>query len=408
MDGHFKKITVICLSLIILLPVLIWTVNLSSFDERLEPEVTRLIGDDPSAAPVAGDNVYYALMGIYSSEDSNPLVVGRRRIEAFNTSRQSLQTPVMDDYDPKLEPSVLQVNKLSSCDQSTHVSCLRIMEKNKAKIEQLAGSYQEYLQRYATLLDERQYKETVFPDFNAPVLPNLLPLQSLFVAHAYLQNRRQPDSFFDLLDKHLEFQRMLLVRSDSLLTKMLSVRSIRFSTAVLSEYFTQYEASEQQAERFRLMLRPLSADELDISEAFIHEFKMIANAVFDYAQARSCNDLGAVFDFSSCWMYSQLTQPNATVNTIYRLFMRDLLTVAGLSEKEFSEWINKGLTKETSVEFPGQSWNPYNYGGRQFLSVTAPDFLSYVKTMHDLNGMLYLNRLKLRLKTHSGQSDHGT
>lgn len=400
MNRRVKKTIVVLAAMVVFLPIMVLLINSSPFDEPLDPEVARLISD--SGISVSDDdNGYYPFLGIYAAADADPGAVGREMVERFNAAKRSgAELPAADGLEGGIEASALEVQGLNKCDRSAADNCLQIIEENKAGIEQIAEQYRQYLQRYEILLGRAGFRETVVPDFRAPLVPNVLPLERLFIAVAYLENGDRPEDFLAALDHDLRFRRMVLANAECLLAKMQSARAILFAAKVLSEYTERHELSKEQVELLSRMLAPLAKEELDISEGFAHEFQMMANAIFDHAHGRGHEGLHGAPRFQNA-VNGWLTQPNATVNSVYEMSIRDLMRIAAMPALDFRGMMARIESGEAPATLPGPSWSPYNYGGRKILSAETPDLLACIKTMHDLDNALGRAKSQLRLETGS-------
>ena len=194
----------------------------------------------------------------------------------------------------------------------------------------------------------------------------------------------------------MQFWRMVLLEANDLLATMVANAAVARNTAFLADLVANGVFNDKEILQIEEMLRPLSLDEIDISEVFVTELLSSAKTI-EALNAAEIMSTGLDISGSETLSYKILLQPNATQNMIYEQF-NEFIHVAKLAGIEFANHMEKRKQEDEKVE----SWSPgihqiYNPGGKLLRAIATPDFDQYIARMHDLAGFINLFGLYLQL-----------
>ncbi len=398
----FKTIGIIFLILfcgIVVIPVL---VNLSIFDETLNPEITTTI--QPWKVPEDETNAYFYLTGFFAAENVQPHEVGltlteRYRLNLERNSKKPITYAKMVRFIDGLldnkgldEPWRNTYTSLS-CDSRFEIACLEKMDKQLSLYPVQDKRLQLLLKRYDEIMQKTRYVETTEQRAEIPLPPlgGLMKLSRLKLALAYHQNDRT--EFLSQIKTNIDFWRMMFIDGKMLISKLIAISAIRNHLQILSEVIAKEELSHVEQIQVAEDLSLLMNEKWSIAEAFVSEHRMIASSIEN-----------------SDWKV-QLSQffwqKNATQNNHYKYFTQVMLELSQLSSTEFYKQMQackKQGADSTLACFgwDGESFkhflNPYNMYGNWLIGAVMFDGDKYIARTHDLKGLLNLVKLQLEIK----------
>ncbi|WP_196141053.1 hypothetical protein [Aliikangiella sp. G2MR2-5] len=391
-----KRLSLYLLGLIITFLLIVKAINLSIFDEQPSEGVTQVM--KPYQMPPASQNAYFYLFGMQSAASRDPHSTGQRLEERYRHNRDNLGKDELsdDDYNEILGATGLDkewTERFERCRSRTEEGCLQKILTQLDDLNFEAPRLSLMLERYQTLIKFRDYS---FPNgftFYSPLPGYAAPmsLQQLTLAKAFQSGLST--RFISAVDKDLRFWRMILDKGSSLIDKMVAIAAIWNDLKYLSDFMNLRELNDSDKEQLANILTGLSAQEKDISEAFILE----AASMYRQLENISDEELESFFE-SSNWLMNQLIQINATNNDHYRLFLAPILELSKLDSQAFYKSLPEGSSKfEDRVKLSLSPSNLYNLGGKLLLQNSGWMASDYIARVHDLNGMFALVSLQLSL-----------
>ncbi len=392
-----KHIPLLLIGLLATFCLLVLIINLSIFDEKPSEEVIAIM--KPHKMPNAQNNAFIMLHGLQADSSKDPIIAGQALMERYQHNLTHLNKDELTDEDYSELIGDLKLDdhwskNIKHCASRTKANCLAQLKKQPNVWSNKSPRLKLMLSRYEQLLNMTEYQvinnttlATTLPSFSTP-----LNLQKILIVEAL--DIQDYDLFIHHSEKALNFWRMVLVKGDSLLDKMVAVAAIWNTTSYLSDVIFEANLNQQQLTQIQNMLGLLTQTELDISDALTFEAKLMYQQL-----ANLSNDELTSFFGKSYWLFKPLLQINTTNNTHAEKFLSPILKLAKQNSlnlaKQFKT-LNNQLEQSTQL-----SWSPfnlYNLTGKIILTEGGGRALSdYIARVHDLNGYIQLVNLKLKL-----------
>jgi len=253
------------------------------------------------------------------------------------------------------------------------------------------------MKHYHRLIQYPHFYMTFIPSPAAPLLYYyvILLTQKLYLHEKYIDLKDDPIELIKAINDDMQFWRMVLLEANDLLAEMVANAAVARNTAFLFDLVTNGVFNDKDILHIEEMLRPLSLDEIDISEAFVTELLSSANTIGALSAAEMSTGFG--ISWHEALSYKMLLQPNATQNMIYEQF-NEFIRVAKLPGTEFANYMEMKKQENDRVD----SWSPgihqiYNPGGKLLRAIATADFDQYIARMHELGGFINLVGLYLQL-----------
>ncbi len=392
MKVYTKSLIKTLFIVVVLFIALIFIINTSPFDEKLNPEITKILQKMP-ATPVAG-NAYFAIMGFEASADKSIIETGARLIKRYKENRANGE----DDLSSEDYSQILGVNYDSEdkwrelydkCDSVTDKNCLSKMSQFLLSSPMVSDRLALMMNRYDEMIKLSTYKN--FNDISVGTpFPSFAPLMRLGnIKKARLFNQEDKTGFLNQIAIEIKFWKMVLSDGEMILDKMIAVASIRNSLSFLSAYIRLTDVTDEQLANINNMLSPLTQKQLDIGSSFISESRTFFK------------EINKEQDFE---LDTLLFQKNATNNLFYKYFTQRYVNLNKLSSSELSTAIQNGFQKHLEAKIQSLiSYNPmslYNYNGKAAVKMNiCENCWDYTARVHDLNNVINLIKLQLELKT---------
>ncbi len=373
--------------------------NLDSFDEPLSPEVKAALA--PIKMPEDKTNAFIGIWGFTAKSGEDIFSAGRAMIDRYRHNREIKKQDELTQQDYQ---SLLADNQVDKHWQSAIDQCH--VRKNQDCTIKLAASlleqpieskrFQEMLSRYQLVRSLKNYQHFDDLTFASP-LPSFGPYLSVSkINHAMHLNQGNADVFIENIQQELAFWRMMLVKGDTILDKMIANAGYRISLSATSNFLANKPSLNKiQINQLKWLLSPLTQEELDISEAFIFEEKAFYNTLKNM-DAEQLEDAFGLASTPAAW----LVQINATMNDYHELFVAKIEQLGELSTEPFAQAIQpKGdgsccfqeLESLSSISFSAL----YNLGGKTLLTTSLFSAEDYLARIHDLNGIIGLVGIQL-------------
>jgi len=392
----FIKITTRSLIVIGLAAGIVFTPNLSIFDEALLPEISERLSK--TANPNVDGNAAYHLYGLAAASDKDPYAVGKAVVtmlqskhakgEMANLTEQ--ETAALYGGNGKWDEEWPALYPAASCNprEKTDCSAELLAQVKTQPFSQPRLLVQ--LERYNNIIKLPHLIEDMrLMDYTSP-LPNyyiVMQMGKLSQARAYQDAGLE--GLINSSHADMEFWRMALADSQTLLGRMVSLAALRRNLSALSYAISkETNLSPTQTQSLQTLLKPLTREEVNINEALTGELRF---SVENWKTAPKKFPEG---ESSALWL---LIQPTASANLFYRHTLRPVFTLSKMSASEFYE---RAQTPVKALEF--SRFNPYNLGGKIYLSKNW-QLSPYIGRAHDLTGLYSLVALQLELKINPPQ-----
>lgn len=390
------------IAVVLLFIGLVIFINLPMFDEELNSDAAEIL--KITSMPAPKNNAYIAMLGLEAAIDQDMFSTGLQLLEQYrkNIDKNGLYSFItpLNEQDRKdilgigndeiwrTWRELYSTRKICGFDEAT--DCLsrliRFIQKNPIEAPRLKFLFE----RYDQLLTLTNYKS-----------PNKVTFQTGLMARhasnyariklASLYGLQKNNEFLHFLKKDLSYRRMVLLKSESLIDKMVSLSSIKQDFSFLSHFIRENNLSNVEKEKMVEILTHLSKEELDISKSFEHEFKLL-----DYYIKQS-------FHINGVWWSG--FQLNASLNDTYINTTEPLKCISKLTANRFYNLYKKQSTESVCNQdrldknFGFSLTNLYNLAYKMNRGSSLSQYSDYIAKAHDTNGMINLLQLQLQLKS---------
>ncbi len=156
----FRRVVITVVMLPIAFLLIAWLVNLSFFDEDLNPDIASIL--QPVQRPPHEGNAYFAMWGISTTADKDMIESGVRLVERYRDKRakSGLDTLTADDFVEILGAADLDEAWLSdySCKARTNYGCLANAHRSLQKGSIASSRSQLMLARHQQILQMQLFK----------------------------------------------------------------------------------------------------------------------------------------------------------------------------------------------------------------------------------------------------------
>lgn len=391
MKANTKSLFKTLFIVVVLFIALILIINTSPFDEKLNPEITKVLQKMP-VAPVAR-NAYFAIMGFEASADNDIIETGAQLINRYKKNRANGE----DDLSSEDYSQILGVNYDSEdewrelydkCDSFRDTNCLSKMSQFLLSSPIISDRLKLMMNRYDEIIQLRTYINFNDISFGTPVANFSSLMQLGNIKKARLYNLTDKTAFINQIAMEIEFWKLVLSDGEMILDKMIAVASIRNSLFFLSNSIRMADVSSEQLLRINSILSPLTQQQLDIGSSFISE----SRTFFKEINKEQSFELDTL-----------LFQKNATNNWYYKYFTQSNVKLNKLSSSELSKVIENGYQENLEKQREALiSYNPrslYNFTGKAMVKNNFCECWNYTARTHDLNNIFNLIKLQIELKT---------
>jgi len=276
----FKTITRIMLVVGIALGIMLIP-NLSIFDEDLLPEIIEHLSK--SVNPDIEGNAAYDLYGIEAATGKDPHIVGKAVVKTLQSKHAKNEFAVLAE-----EEIITLYGGLDNGDkewQATYPAAACNPRQNPGCFTELLAQIkaqpfaqprlQTQLKRYNNIIKiSHLIEQTRLMDYTSPV-PHysiIMQMGSLNQANAYLASGIE--GLITSSQADMQFWRMALTDNQTLIGKMVTLATLRRSLIALS-YAIKKETNLTpiQVQNLQHLLKPLTSDEVNISEALTTELR---------------------------------------------------------------------------------------------------------------------------------------
>lgn len=370
--------------------------NLSIFDETLLPEITERLSK--RANPNVEGNAVYHLYGLAAASNKDPYTVGKAVVETLQSKHAKGEMANLTEQETvelyggkeKWDDAWSAIYPATNCNPRERADCftelmaqVKTQPFSQARLLVQLERYHKIIKLPHLIEDMRQM------DYTSP-FPNyyiIMQMGKLSQARAYQELGL--DGLISSTQADMQFWRMALTDSQTLIGKMVTLASLRRNLSALSYAINkETQLTPAQVQNLQNILQPLTADEINIEEALTSELR------FGVENQQSAPK--KIPEETSIILWA-LTQPTATNNRFYRQTMKPMFAFNQMPSAEFYE---RAQAPATAITF--SRFNPYNLGGKIMMSNNW-QLASYIGRVHDLAGIYSLVALQLELKINSSQ-----
>ena len=391
--------------IVVLLSVALVVINL--FDEDLDPAAQAALDRGFTVKDTA--NGFFVVAGLFAPRDKDAHVFGRTLVS--NWSKEDEKPHWQRDYgdDPDTANFAGMVRKVSPnswCDWNEQ-KCLASYLEHREQIEKTARDGAILLERYQSILEYPSYQDYMPGTVQTP-MPHYLGIIWAAGVHnaqcALLVNDGRAEACLKLLAQDVEIARKMLAGGRTILGKMVPIVLLNHDYRLLGEILSaDNSVANAQSAEISTMLTPLTAQELDFSQALLEGF-ITAPSLLREAQEVSETRMGMgssstpeALRLLGNTVSRVFLKINATLNLDYR--QRELLIdQSRLSAREYRDRLDEYNDKAAAMiprKFNvGMIYNPI---GKIMLAVALPDYPTYLFRVHDLNGLQRLVRMQWQI-----------
>jgi len=370
--------------------------NLSIFDEAQLPEITERLSKPVN--PNVEGNAAYHLYGLSAASDKDPYTVGKAVVATVQSKHAKGEMANLTEQEAidlyggkeKWDEEWPALYPAADCKPREKADCFaQLLAQVKAQ-PFVQPRLLVQLERYNNIIKLPHLIEDMrLMDFTSP-LPNYYIVRKI---GELSQARDYQDAGLDGLIRSsqadMQFWRMALTDSQTLIGRMVTLASLRRNLSALSYAINkETELSPTQAQSLQTLLKPLTPEEVSMDRALTAELRFGAE---NWKTAPKKVPEG---ESTALWL---LTQPTASANLFYRQTLKPTFALSQMSSKDFYE---RAQTPIKALEF--SRFNPYNLGGKIYLSKNW-QLSPYIGRAHDLAGIYSLVALQLELRTNPPQ-----
>jgi len=401
----FKKILLGLVTLVISLITIVLLINLSIFDEELDPEIQELI--KPKPLVLSPDNAYFAYMGISASADKDMMESGMAFVKRYAENRNNgIDDMLTQDYLETLGkriPDTLGDN-FEFCSVRKQNDCVSKINKQIADMPADDPLLLLQLQRYQTMIKLQKF-EYPFQFSNMSLLPGYSPILKLNkIQISTISQQLNNSKIIKNLIADIKFWRMALDQDNLLIGKMIALEPLWTDLLFLSDFIDNHNLNQDDIKKIKSFLSPLSDSEKSFSQTVNAEFLYISHKMTD----PDFNSFGS--EGNNYSLLSILCQPNATINAYYNSHILSLKNLSKLPFDEFLHYFRQCAYKQTQKGdncIPNNFEEPNYFKPSSYYNLTGKIMLfsalwfpeKHIARVHDLNTMIRLVNLQLSLKT---------
>jgi hypothetical protein len=255
-------------------------------DQPPSPAALAFAAAEPASSPVADENnAYIYLLGFASPRDRDPAAPGIARAAWIRELSNDLSITREADPGPQRLSEIEQLFeplRELNCAMDSGAPCFAALDRARDTIERVTTDQAWLIERYRRLLSYTAWADVTAEDFRAPYPdhPALQQARRLYLLHTWLLAvAGDADGVRAALDADLEFWRLSLRDSSSLLSKMIAESHCRehfaWGTLILRRLSRESRAGPIPAS----WGRPLTDEERSLVRAFRGEWKYARNTM---------------------------------------------------------------------------------------------------------------------------------
>lgn len=370
--------------------------NLSVFDEAQLPEITERLSKPVN--PNVEGNAAYHLYGLAAASDKDPYTVGKAVVATLQSKHAKGLMANLTEQEAadlfggngKWDEEWARLYPAADCKPREKADCFAqlLAEVKTQPLTQPRLLVQ--LERYNNIIKLPHLIEDMrLMDYTSPLPSYYIVMQMGKLSQANAYNASGLDGLISNSQADMQFWRMALTDSQTLIGRMVTIAALRRNLSALSFAISkESELSPIQVQSLQTLLKPLTTQEISMEKALTAELRFGAE---NWKTAPK-----QVPDGESLMQWF-LIQPTALNNLFYRQTLKPVFVMNQMSAPQFYERAQTPIKALESSRF-----NPYNLGGKIYLSKNW-QLSSYIGRGHDLAGIYSLVALQLELKINPQQ-----
>ncbi|MEM7278051.1 MAG: hypothetical protein AAF385_07990 [Pseudomonadota bacterium] len=363
-------------------------------DQPPAPEIAVLKSHLDLTSPVESEqNSYLFMLGFAAPDDTDPISLGKKQYEWMKSAgpEYKSQDPVgvKRDYRALRSKPVEELGQACANAAKAAVDCFALLEDQNSALEQWLSDELWLLERYQSLLTLGDFQEVVPFDFLAP-LPSYSVVfdgQSLHLLNAWLAARRGDAAEVNAaLQADLMYWRLVLKRSNALITKMIAVSAIvrhfKFGNEVLRNLPQQAALDGIPSE----WGREFSDEERSMKRSLAGEWMFFENLISMYSNPDHWQLVTESTDWDRFgWSLFEPFWQRQDVSNRYATYMLDLGNILDVPYTEADSMVQKAEDLGSNV-FRRFS-RLYNFTGDLVMGHEQSNFSSFALRVWDLEGV---------------------
>jgi len=394
------KVVVYIVGVVLLFYGLVVAINLPMFDEELNPEVAKVLKTEPMPAPES--NAYIAMLGIEAPNDQDMFKIGLQLLERYRQnieknglysfidplSKQDREEILANKHNDEKWRELYRTNKICGFKEKTDcLSRLSIFIRDNPIVN---ARLKFLFKRYERLLTLTDYKSPNKVTTHTGLMGrHTLEYARLKLADLY--NSKEKNKFLSFLEKDIAYRKMVLLKSESLIDKMVSLSLIKTNLDFLSNFIREQNLSDFEEQKITEILVNFSKEERDISKSYEHELKFV-----DYYIRQNIH-------FAGIWRSG--FQLNASLNDTYINITEPLKCISKLPANKFYRIYKRQSTESVCNHdkleqgFTRSLTDLYNFSYKVGNKASRFRYMDFIARAHDTDGMINLLQLQLQLKS---------
>lgn len=365
------------------------------------------LANRPSVADA--QNAYLFILGFGGPPESEPAALGMERrgwaVDAlargdFNRADDPL--PAAYDYRSGRDAAV---SALADTCAEPGMACFDALASDRAAAHEWLLSERWLLERYTTLIDYTAFHEALPFELDAP-LPEYMPIlesqRLLLIAAWYSGRSADADRVADVLQRDLEFWRMVLTNADSLLAKIIATAAITHHFKFGNGALRGLHASHREHPVPPSWLAEFSHEERSVRRTLIGEWAFMENAMMsidaDSEKLPNSDGDADTWDRMEWRLYSPLYQPQDFSNR-YAETMVQYIELFDRPYRALPAAYDEAAVVHASTPKPFE--RAYNIVGDWLFSIAHPDLTEYAARVADLEGVRRAAVLASQLRARS-------
>ncbi|WP_431477809.1 hypothetical protein [Massilia eburnea] len=396
--------------LLLVLTAVLVVMFINRKDEPPSEAALKLRKIAESTAPVADrDNAFVYVMGFSAPEDADASVVGLSRVEwlrqymASPSNRAMPEVPgekrvSSESRDPDLKSLVV------TCKENNR-ACADALERNRVQLSTWTQREVKLIARYERLIEFKQWQELWPSDAHAPFAPfgDVLEAQRLMLFKAWVVADKGGDvACKRLLERDLQFWRMALVDSSSVVPKLIAASALERHFALGNLVLRRLPASKARKAVPDGWLEPFSVRERSMTRAMANELifadKLMGPAIRSSHFQESDDILGSNSLMGKLFG-KYLFQPQATLN----ISAGRLLATAELFDRDHPAITRAADALFASKDFARKDFYDlgiYNFAGTIVANLNEPGiYAQYGFNVANLEGVRRAALLATQLRS---------
>lgn len=355
----------------------------------------------------AADNGYVYFMGLAGPKDGDPPALGAQRIEWIERQLVAGDSSSVPEFPGTMHaepiPRKQALGQLTSACKKLNDACIDALAANQEGLAEWLAEDGWRLDRYATLLKFRAWRETLPFDERIPVprYTDLLDGQTLYLVKAYsLAARGDHKAVRAMLEDDVRFWRRYLASTDSLIGKMIAGAGLRNHFDYGGRVLRTLAPAKTLAAVPALWREPMSAAERSMSRPLMGEWRHSDALMRKLKKSGAVagngggNAMTALGDQLMLRMLQAQESSNRNAENLAALSTSLLVSYPEL--KAFAAQKRAPKPERSLLSF-----DAYNMLGSVLMAAAEPQFDTYGFRIADLEGIRRLTLLAIELRGHA-------